>query len=138
MPSFQDPQSFLPFFFFNVFFFGYTGSSLLCAGFRCSSTRGRLSSCRTQASHCSGFSCCRTQAPGWAGGPQWLQHAGLEVLPHVESFQTRPGIELVYPALAGGFLTSGPAGKFLPSVFNTIDATLLLFYLHFYVIDYGG
>ena len=72
------------------------------------------------------------------GGPQQLQHAGLVALPHVESFQTRPGIELVYPALAGGFLTSGPAGNFLPSVFNAIDATLLLFFLHFYVIDYGG
>ena len=50
------------------------------------------------ASHCSGFSC----GDPWA----WLLHS-MWNLP-------RPGIEPVSSALAGGFLATGPPGKYLP------------------------
>ena len=46
------------------YYFGCTGSSLLCRGFAVS---GATLQCKAPASHCGGFSCCRTQAPGtWA------------------------------------------------------------------------
>ena len=50
------------------------------------------------APHCSGFSC---RGP-WA----WL-------LPSMWNLP-RPGIEPVSSALAGGFLATGPPGKYLP------------------------
>ena len=61
--------------------------------------QGLLSSCSTWASHCSGFSCCATQALGtWASAVAacGLQRAGsvvwcmgLVALRHVEASQTR-------------------------------------------------
>ena len=59
------------------------------------------------APHCSGFSCCRAQ--GLGTGAQQLWHMGLVALLHVES--SGPGIKPVFPALSGGFLTTGPPGK---------------------------
>ena len=41
----------------NYFIFGYNGSLFLC---------GFFSGCIAQASHCSGFFCCRARAPGLA------------------------------------------------------------------------
>ena len=77
---------------------------------------GAAPSCGARASHCSGFSCCRTWAllSSWgsralehrfsSGGTQaWLLH-GMWDLPG-------PGLELVFPALAGGFLPTVPPGK---------------------------
>ena len=32
-----------------------------------------------------------------------------------------PGIEPMFPALAGGFLTTGPPGKYLPFKFASLD-----------------
>ena len=71
--------------------------------------------CGAWASHCSGFSCCRTGTLGaWASvvvarglsscgtGAELL--CGMWDLPG-------PGIEPVSPALAGGFLTAAPPGK---------------------------
>ena len=49
------------------FFFGCTGSSLLCRLFSSCSKQGLLSSCGAQASHYSGFSCCRARALGHTG-----------------------------------------------------------------------
>ena len=55
---------FLREFSFGVVFW-QAGSSLLLLGFRCNKW-GLISSCGMQASHCGGFSCCRTLA-GCAG-----------------------------------------------------------------------
>lgn len=55
----------LPVFFKNViyvFVFGCARSSLLHVGFLCCGEQGILSSWSAEASHCSGFSCCRAQA----------------------------------------------------------------------------
>ena len=83
--------------------------------------------CSTRASHCGGFSCCRAGALGawasvvvehglsscglWASerrlsscGTQAQLFCGMWDLP-------RPGLEPVFPALAGGFLTTVPPGK---------------------------
>ena len=73
---------------------------------RCSE-QGLLSSCGMGASHRGGFSCCGA----WAlecglsncGTWAWLPH-GTWKLPG-------PGIEPMFPALAGRFLTMGPPGK---------------------------
>ena len=65
---------------------------------------GLLSSV-AQASHCSGFSCCRAQA---------LEHVGSAVLDSRLSWSVACGILLAQesnpgsPALAGAFLTTGP------------------------------
>ena len=47
---------------FYLFIYGGAGSSLL---------HGLFSNCGVQASHCDGFSCCRTQALGRAGFSRW-------------------------------------------------------------------
>ena len=60
--------------------------------------------CGAQASHFDGLSCCGAQA-----SRRW---AGIWDLP-------RPGIEPVFPALAGGFLTTGPPGKPLDFFLST-------------------
>ena len=50
---------------FSFFFFFYCdGSSLWMWAFSSCSKQGLLSSHSAQASHCSGFSCCETQALG--------------------------------------------------------------------------
>ena len=78
------------------------------------------------ASHCSGFSCCAAQAPGfshcgsWAlecrlsscGVRAWLLH-GMENLPE-------PEIETMSPALASGFLSTVPPGKSTCSILQVI------------------
>ena len=69
-----------------------------------------------QTSHCSGFSFCRAQA---------LKHVGFGsysawALPNSRWGLPRPGIKPVSSALAGGFLTIGPAGKSsLPHLMHT-------------------
>ena len=72
-------------------------------------------SCGTQASHCGGFSCCRAQALG--------AQTSVGMVRRLSSFGSwaqllcsfwdlpRPGIELVSPALAGGFLSTVPTRK---------------------------
>ena len=66
---------------------------------------GPLSSCDVQASYCCGFSCGRARA---------LQHVGFSslgaqaLLPYGMWNLPRPGVEPVSPALADGFLTTGP------------------------------
>ena len=83
--------------------------------------------CGAQASHCSGFSCCRA----WSLGAQasvvvvcGLSSCGLRALEHrLSSCGARasllrgmwdlpgPGLKPMSPALAGGFLTTVPPGK---------------------------
>ena len=50
---------------------------------------------RAQASHCGGFSCCRTRA---------LEH--VDLVAHSMWNLSSPGIEPVSPVLAEGFLTT--------------------------------
>ena len=95
-----------------------------CVGFFPPSCREwrLLSSCRVQAPHCSGFSCCSdSRALGlrclWhvgsavlASGPQWLLwYTGLVAPQHVGS--PGSGTEALSPALAAGFCTAEPTGK---------------------------
>ena len=49
------------------YYFGCAGSLLLCRLFSRCREQGLLSSWSVRASHCDGFSCCRAQAPGYAG-----------------------------------------------------------------------
>ena len=131
--------------FIYLFIFGCIGSSLLRVAFfqlrqagatlRCrvwafSSCAlqlwraGAALCCSVQASHCSGFSCCRAWALGMRASVVvacGLSSCGLWALEHrLSSCGTRaqllcsmwdlprPGIEPVSPALAGGFLTTVP------------------------------
>ena len=88
---------------------------------------GLLSSCHVRASHCGGFSCYRAQALGTrASGvtalrlhscSSWALEHGLSSrgshasLPLDKWNLPGPGIKPSSPALAGGFLTTGPPGK---------------------------
>ena len=94
-------------FFCFVLFCGCIGSSLLRAGFLQLQRAVATLHCGAQTSHCGGFSCCSTQAPGRAGfsscGTQaqqlWLMGSraqaqqlwctGLVAPWHVRSSQTR-------------------------------------------------
>ena len=70
--------------------------------------QGLLSHFSAQASHCSGFSCCREQILGMRASVGVAY--GL-ICPQGTRDLPRPGIESVSPASAGGFLTPGPPGK---------------------------
>ena len=71
---------------------------------------GLVSSYIGQASCCSGFSCCRTQAQGCLGFSSCGARVQLPLACGI--LVPRPRIEPMSPALAGGFLTTGPPGKF--------------------------
>ena len=67
-----------------------------------------FSSCGARASRGGGFSCCEA----WAVGHWGFSSCGSWAeLPHDMWNLPRPGIEPMSPALAGGFLTTGPPGK---------------------------
>ena len=52
----------------NLFFISGCAGSLLLCGLSSSCSKWEiLSSCRSQASHCSGFACCGALAPGHIG-----------------------------------------------------------------------
>ena len=84
-------------------------SLLLCMGFLELHIGQRLLfSCDSRASQRSGVSHCGARALGCVGFSScsaWAQ------LPHGTWDLPRPGIELMSPELAGGFLTTGPLGK---------------------------
>ena len=67
---------------------------------------GLISSCDVQASHCSGFSCCRVQALSSKVGARGLSYSRQDMcnLP-------RPGIELVSTALTSTGLPEKPNSK---------------------------
>ena len=117
----------------NQFIFGCVGSSLLHASFLQLRRAGVTLHCRMRASHCGGFSCCRTRALGASGlvvvvcglsscgswalecrlsscGARAQLLCGMWDLPG-------PGSERMSPALAGGFLTTAPPGK--SQIFNS-------------------
>ena len=112
-------HSFLSFFFlinlFYFFIFGCFGSSLLCTGYLQLRRVGATLRCSARASHCGGFSCCKARAPGTRAsvvvacglsscGSRAQLLRGMWALPG-------PGLEPMFPALAGGFLTPVPPGK---------------------------
>ena len=111
--------------FFILFYFVYL--SLAALGLRCC-TRA-FSSCSewgllfvaVRGSHCSGFSCCGARALG-AGFSSCssralerrLSSCGARAsLLHGMWDLPGPGLEPMFPALAGGFLTTAPPGKSL-------------------------
>ena len=85
-----------------------------------------FSSCGEQGS----LSSCGVQPPRSCG--MWAQ------LPHSLWNPPGPGIEPMLPALAGGFLHTGPPGKSIYSIFNTSSILPEFSYIHifvFYSID---
>ena len=99
-----------------------------CTGFSLVAQSWGYSSCREQASHWGGLSCCRTHKSFRVCGLQELQHLGQQLqLPgsRAQAQQlsrtglvalcmwdlTRPGIKPLSPALASGFFTTEPLGS---------------------------
>ena len=103
-----------PFFFFKktalylfMCVFGCAGSSLSDVCFLYFWLVEATLRCSARASHCSGFSCGRARAL-----ERMLSSCGTRAyLPRGMWDLPGPGIEPVSPALAGGFLTTGPPGK---------------------------
>ena len=112
----------------NVFIiiFGCAGSSLL---------REDFSSCGERASHCSGLSCWGLEALerglSSSGAPAYLACSRWDL--------PGPGREPVSPALAGGFLTTGPPGKSLRRFLTDLIVDSFLFFLnktgHLYAVQ---
>ena len=109
-----------------LFIFGCVGSLWLCAGFLMGLSRGYsllrwagfslrwLLLLRSTGSRHMGFSSCGTRAQQlWLVGSraqaQQLWRTGLVACGTWDL--PRPGLELVFPALAGGFLTTVSSGK---------------------------
>ena len=93
-----------------LFIFGCIGSLLLHASFLQLQPAGATLHFDVQASHCSGFSLQSTSSRVQA---QQLQRMGLVLLWHMGSSWIRDRrIKSMFSALAGGFLTTGPPGKF--------------------------
>ena len=78
-----------------IYFFGCTGSSLLCTGFLQLRLAGATLGCGVRASHCGGLSCCGAWALGtWASvvAAHGLYNAGSVVVAHGPSRSTACGI----------------------------------------------
>ena len=102
-----------------LFIYSFLAVLGLCCytwAFSSCSKQGLLSSCGARASHCGGFSCCGAQALGHVGSVV-VGCTGLVALWHVKF--PRPGVEPMSPALAGGFLTTGPPGKSRENCFKS-------------------
>ena len=110
----------------NLFIFGCVGSSLLCAGFLQLRRVGSTLHCSVRASLCGGFSCGARALGAWASAvvARELSCCGSRAVEHrLSSCGSRtqllcgmwnlcgPGLEPLFPALAGGFLTTAPPGK---------------------------
>ena len=97
------------------FIFGCTKSSLLPEAFSSCSEQGLLASCRVQASHCGGFSCCRPWALGlWA---QWLWHTGSVAPWHVGSSWTR---DRTYVPCIGNWLLNHWTTRKVPIAYSCL------------------
>ena len=96
---------------------------------------GLLSSCGARASHCCSSSCCGAQALDTAFsicGTQTLERSlrscgAWALLPQGLWDLPGPGIELMFPALAGRFLTTRPQGKSRPVSFMYTTSVLEFF-----------
>ena len=108
--------------------------------------------CGAWASHCCGFPCCGARALGTRASAvaahrlgscgSWALESGAVVVAHGLSCSAacgnlpRPGLEPVYPALAGRLLTTAPPGKFYGHPRKRIlscvsDSNLACMYLRF-------
>ena len=112
---------------FYLFIFDCVGSLLLCAGFLQLWRAGATLRCSAWASHCGGFSCCGAWALGMQASvvvAHGLSSCGSRALERrLGSCGARaqllcgmwdlpgPGLEPMFPALAGRFLTTTPRGK---------------------------
>ena len=96
-------------FFLKKFLF-MAALGLLCwaKAFSSCGKQGLPSSCGAWASHCRGFSCCGAWGPGTQASV--VAACGLSCSEACDIFLDQ-GIKLMTPALAGGFLTTGPPGK---------------------------
>ena len=96
-----------------LFIFGCVGSSLLHVGFLQLWRAGATLHCGAQASNCGGFSLLQStgsRRTGFSSCGSWVQLLrGMWDLPG-------PGIESMFPALAGRFLTTVPSSKSLSIV----------------------
>ena len=113
------PPSFF-FFLIYLFVFGFPGSSMLHGLFSSYGERGLLCSCSAGASHCGGFSRCRTRILGYSvfssGGSWALEHSlsscGTQAYLLLSMWNLLgPGIEPMSPTLAGRFFATEPSGK---------------------------
>ena len=86
--------------------FGCSGSSLLCVGFLYLQEAWAALQMRCSASACCVFPCCRARAQYRLSGCD-----AQAQFPHSMGNLPGPGVELMSPALAGGFLTLGPPAK---------------------------
>ena len=120
---------------FYFFIFGCAGSSLLLRLFSDCIEWRLVSNCSAQASHCSGFSCCRAQAPGHTsfsscgtraqslqlrgsrttGSTVSLQFTGLVTPWHVGSSQTWDQTPCLLHQQADSLSTSHPVVNGLKS-----------------------
>ena len=97
---------------FCLLIFGCVGCSLLHAGFLQLRRAGSTLRCGAQASHCGGFSCCRTWALGHASSRAQAQQLVAHGLSRSAACGIFPaGLKPVSPELPGGFLTTAPPGK---------------------------
>ena len=103
------------FFFLNIYFWLCSAFVVACAFSSCSSEWELHSSCGVWASQWGDISFLRTWAPGTRASvvlASVLSSCGTWASsPHSTRNLPRPGIEPVSPALAAGFLSSGPPGK---------------------------
>ena len=136
-----------------LFWAVFVGSSLLRAGFFQLRRTWATLPCGVQPSHCGGFSCFRAWALGtWASvvvARRLSSSGSLTLGRRLSSCGARaqwlrcmwdlpgPGLESVFPALAGGFLTAEPPGK--PS--NTLILIIYMYiciYIYIYVYIING
>ena len=100
------------FFFFHLFKNDVFTCFWLCwvfvAAWALAAGSGSYFSCRVQASHCGGSSCCQAWARGHAGFSSCVAQAKL-----LRSMRDHPGpgTDPVSPELQGGFLATGPPGN---------------------------
>ena len=112
---------FFYFYFLFLFIFGCIGSSLLCAGFLQLRRAGATLHCGaralgTRASVVAARGLQQLWLAGSRAQAQQLWHTGLVAPRHVGSSRTNT-LEPMFPALAGGFLTTAPPGKSLSVMF---------------------
>ena len=109
---------------FKKYLFSFLAALGLCwcsGAFSSCSEWGATLGCSAWASHCGGLSCCRAQAVGvgsshdvWA---RWLWPRGLSCSMACGILLDQ-GLNQWPPASRGGFLTTGPPGKTLFSIFK--------------------
>ena len=78
------------------------------------------SSCDAQASHCGGFSCV-----AWSLEPRQSSCGAQAQLPCSMWNLPGPGVNPMSSALAAGFLTTGPPGKFSMFDFESLSGVLI-------------